>query len=179
MPAYVTPATAVVGQPADIASWWNDYVRDNMERVAKPPRCRVYRNVLQTIGNAANTFVSFNAERYDMTGADAMHSTSVNPSRITIVTAGVYEFGAAIEWASNATGRRQLTLLVNNTTPIAADTRDGTTGAATRITLGGVDWEFAAGDYVEVQVLQSSGGNLDISASTGFQAEFWCRKVSE
>ena len=77
---------------------------------------RVYHNAAQAIATSSGTALAFNNERYD---TDLIHDPATNNSRLTCQTAGKYLIIANIQWAANATGFRQLGIMLNGTTTIA------------------------------------------------------------
>lgn len=119
--------------------------------------CRVTRTTNQSIPDATETLVTFNAETYD---TDGMHSTVTNNSRITIVTAGVYEVGFNGRFPSgNDYSVLQALLRVNGTTYIAQEQNPGT-GIAVPQRIGvKTTTQFVVGDYIEVLVYQDNTGN--------------------
>jgi hypothetical protein len=119
------------------------------------------------ISDSTETIVDFTSERYD---TDSMHDNGTNPSRLTCVTAGVYRVTANAEWAVNITGIRRIEFLVNGTTVIASDQVGGLSGQAVRQTLV-TDWKFAAGDYVQLRVYQTSGGSLTLQRAASYAPE--------
>src|SRR5687768_15816704 len=130
---------------------------------------RVYNNAAISIATATATALTFNSERFD---TDTMHSTSVDTGRLTCVTAGFYEITVNIEWAANATGRRVVSLRVGGLTTIASlQAMAVSDGTVTRQSLTTV-YELAEGDYVEVLVVQTSGGNLNVQATGNLSPEF-------
>lgn len=131
---------------------------------------RVYNSADIALANTTAVVLTFNSERYDDA---AFHSTSSNTSRFTIPVSGRYAAGASVVFASNATGFREAWLLVNGTTRIADMLIPAVSGISTRITLAGVEWEFTAGDYLEVFCYQNSGGSLNITAASAYSPEFW------
>lgn len=140
--------------------------------------CKVYHNTTQTIGNGSDTVVNFNTEEFD---SDAFHDTVTNNSRITIPTGkdGKYAFGAVISWAGSATGARFARFLKGGNA-----VRGGHAGDAGISTGGPVQniyavLDLAAGDYIQVNVYQTSGGDLTVGdASNAYgQSTFWCVKV--
>jgi hypothetical protein len=139
--------------------------------------CRVYNNANISTANASGQAVTLNSEHYD---DNNIHSTSSNQSRLTCQTAGKYHIFANIRWASNATGYRNVYLQVTsggNTFYIAADCVAAVNGHETDQCLSTI-WDLAAGDYVELWVLQTSGGNLNIVGGTnGLSPEFGMQRV--
>lgn len=162
------PATGTIAPAA-----WGDAVRDALEYLARNrPHCRVYRTTNQSIANTTTTALTFDAERVDVGG---MHSTSSNTGRITIPTGegGFYIIGANVQFAINGTGYRQLSLRLNGSTLIGTKSILATTGiAATNLAIE-VAYQFAAGDYIEVTVAQSSGGALNVETAANTSPEFW------
>jgi hypothetical protein len=161
---------------------WGDNIRDNVVWLAgdgasgnSKPMCRVYHNASQNIATATWTSVLCNSERYDIGG---MHSTTTNTSRITVPTggAGVYHIGGQVRFATNATGIRAIRLLLNNTTSIGQRNSTATSTDPCHIGIA-CDYKLAAGDYVEVQVYQSSGGILAVDSSSAESPEFYVHWV--
>lgn len=130
---------------------------------------RVYNSADLAVANTTVTTLTFNSERYD--DAD-YHSTSSNTSRLTIPQPGRYRVGGNIRWASNATGFRVVYLFLNASTYIAIESRAAVSGGPTDININ-TEWEFAAGDYVELQGYQSSGGSLNVTSASAYSPEFW------
>lgn len=175
---FVDPQTVnnpTAGQPATAA--WGDAVRDAAVYLGTgKPHARVYNTATQTLTTATNTVVTFDSERYDV---GSCHSTSSNTSRLTVPSGegGVYTIGASIGFAANATGERIVDILLNGTTIIARIRHPA--GAASQIDMTiTTEYTLAAGDYVEVQLYQNSGGNLNTVAGGDYSPEFWWRWVS-
>lgn len=137
---------------------------------------RVYNSTGQTITTATPTALTFDSENYD---TDAFHSTSSDTSRLTVPTGygGYYMVGANIIWTATAAGRRYLRLQTNGTT-IVAGVEIGSVADATGVPSQhiSVPLLLSAGDYVEVVVLQSSGGNLNISTAV-LVPNFWMYRL--
>jgi hypothetical protein len=111
-----------------------------------------------TISNATWTKVTFDEEQFD---TSAFHSTATNTSRITIPAGlgGKYVLHANVKWANNATGPRIVRYRINNTTTIV--TQEKSSAAEFSDQLSSV-YELTAGDYVDLEVYQASGGNLTL-----------------
>jgi hypothetical protein len=136
---------------------------------------RVYNsgNIVVTSG-AALAALTFDSERFDNGG---LHSTASNTSRLTAPVAGLYLVGASVRWAANATGYRHINLVVNGAgASIARQLGPAASGIVTYQTVETI-YELAANDYVEVQVQQNSGGNLNIEANASSSPEFWMRRL--
>lgn len=137
---------------------------------------RVTHSTAQTISTGTGvTTLAFNTERWD---TDTIHDTVTNNSRLTCKTAGKYLIGCHVTFASNATGSRAAFLMLNGTTYIAI-TRENTdtgSGFTTCIECTTV-YDLAVNDYVECQVQQSSGGNLDVLSAGNFTPEFYMQRL--
>jgi hypothetical protein len=169
---YTSLTTVASGDVIDPA--WGNLVDTNLDFLANPPACRVYRTTNQSIPNAAFTILTFDAERYDTAG---LHSTSVATSRITIGTAGLYLVTGHIEWGGDGDYlRRIFDVLLNGATTIA---RHSNETAAQNIPNSepwsiATAYKFAANDYVELRVYQSntSAAANNINAVTNYSPEF-------
>jgi len=120
----------------------------------------------QTLSNATWTTITFPEEEFD---TDAFHSTSTNTGRLTIPTGkdGKYRINASIVFDSNATGIR-LVRFTKNGTFFQQGVWGSASSAEQTASHSQVIVSLVAGDYVEVQGYQTSGGNLDVKADGGF-----------
>lgn len=135
--------------------------------------CRVYNNANLSRNSADfSTLLTFNTERYD---TDAYHDTSSATGRIVIPTGlgGYHGVGGHVEWASNATGIRYLYLTINGTV-IAADTRAAVNGETTRLSVY-TEINTSVADYFELLAVQTSGGALNVLATSAYSPEFFAR----
>jgi hypothetical protein len=139
--------------------------------------CRVTRNAVQSIAHAAFIAVSFNTELFDN---NAMHDNGVNPTRITINVPGIYQVGGNIEMeAGNDYTRVIMRILQNGGTAIAFNATAGTTqNVAQRFALG-TTYEFAAGDYVELQIHQTNTAVAarNVLATPEYSPQFWAVRI--
>ena len=123
------------------------------------PAARVTRTSAQSIPDSLNTSLAFNQERYDAAG---VHDNATNNSRLTAPVTGIYAVTAQFTWGGSAgAGSRFAGVMKNGSTLIARSQElagDDDENLTTQVLL-------AAGDYVEVQVLQTSGGNLPVAAN--------------
>lgn len=126
------------------------------------------RTSAQSIGNGSVTNIQFDLESIDDNG---FINLGTDNTKITIPTnfGGTYTVAFNYAFASNATGFRTGALKKNGTV-IAGDTRNAVNGtstagyASTIVTL-------AAGDYLQVEVAQTSGGSLNLDGAT-----LWIKK---
>lgn len=110
-----------------------------------------------SIANNTLTTLAFNTETYD---TNAYHDNSTNNSRITIPSgkAGYYLVTAGGQWELNSAGRRELYLHKNGSS-IAGNEVTANAAAYPTNALS-VPVLLAVGDYLEIKLYQSSGGNL-------------------
>ena len=86
--------------------------------------------------------------------------------RLIAPVGGTYVVSASVLWAANATGYRSTFLRANGTTSIATLIGPATGGVAlTQQNVSGIA-HLDAGGFVQVEVLQGSGGNLNATLST-------------
>lgn len=151
---------------------WFDGVRDDFEFLARnAPYAHVFNSALISIPNNVLTAITFDTEREDTGGC---HSTSSNTSRLIAPLAGIFSLGGSISIAANATGIRQAALRVNGSLIVAETTiASAGAGSGTEFMLGGVQWRLAVSDYVELMVLQNSGGALNLQFAASFSPECW------
>lgn len=120
--------------------------------------CAIKKTSDPSIADGVWTIISYDAEVYD---TDAFHSTSVNPSRITIPSGkgGKYQVFANIIFAANTAGNRAVSLLVNGSETFRAYGARPDATSASNYVLYTTDI-YTAGDYLEIRVNQGSGGSL-------------------
>ena len=145
-------------------------IEEGILDVSQAPAVRVFHNASQSITNSTLTALAFNSERFDQAGgvASTQHDTVTNNSRLTAQYAGIYLMGGTIRWSASPVNA-ELHLRINGTTTIAshnvvADNRYETITSS---------YQLAVNDYVELLVLQISGGALNITATGNSSPEFW------
>lgn len=128
---------------------------------------RVRKSAGQSIANNSNTILTWNTEDYD---TDAMHDNAVNNSRLTFQTAGKFLVICNNDWAIGSVGVRSLVIIKNGVDRIAASKTDASSLGSSFYSASVID-DFIVGDFVECEVLQSSGGSLNIDATLGTNFE--------
>ncbi len=138
---------------------------------------RVSKSATQTIPNNTCTTVTWDVEFFDPLN---MHDNSVNNSRITVPTSGVYAVYGTLKYLTSSVGVRSLSFRVNGATPLrTTNTYPATSSFGLWFQVSDVI-ELAAGDYVEVDAFHTAGGNLDIDGtSQEAVAAFSVTKVGE
>jgi hypothetical protein len=133
-------------------------VEAKLDLLVNPPRCRVYQTATTTLTTAVAAALAFDTEDSDEAGANGMHNPAVNPSRVTIVQPGVYRVLCQVSFAFNAAGYRTVGVLKNGA--VVAATRLMASPTVSHFQQAYLELPLVAGDYVECQALQASGGNL-------------------
>jgi len=133
---------------------------------------RVYHNVDQVIPDDTWTYVAFNSERWD---TDGCHSNVTNNSRLICKTAGKYLFVVSVYMEPGITGMQRLTMIVNRTTYICVFSLPAS--ALYFQTSQVAVWDMAVNDFCEVQVLQQSGGEIDLKAASAYSPEFTMQRI--
>jgi hypothetical protein len=123
---------------------------------------KVYKSANQSIPNATWTTLTFNSESFD---TDGFHDTSSNTSRMTIPSGkgGKYLVQWQAAWDPNATGSRNTKIIINGGTTVAYGTWSmALTGAGdSTIHANTAVLSLSVADYIEIQIGQGSGGNLN------------------
>lgn len=165
---YTAPHTIATGELVTIGTMNTEW-GGNAAFLANPPACRVYHNANQSIPTGVLTALAFNSERYD---TDTMHSTVTANGRITFKTAGLFMFGANLEWATDSTSFRFAVIRLNGTTVVSNILGPPAAGVATVQAMVGT-YKFAINDYIEVLAQQNSAGAINVSAIANSSPEFW------
>ena len=119
--------------------------------------------------------LTFDSERWDTAN---LHETATNASRLKAPVSGKYTIFASITWETPlGSGFWGLRLLLNGKLPIAEQTLPNN-GSSFRTSMSiGTVYALNAGDYVEVQVFQNSGGFLAVKHLSATSPEFGMIKV--
>ena len=134
----------------------------------------VYKTASQTINNATETALTFNAEDYD---TDAFHDNSTNNTRMTIPTGkgGKYLITATTAFFNNATGQRTVYIYKNGSTLFNTAQVAGVSGSIDAFVTTSYVVNVSAADYLEIKVFQNSGGTLTVfpdTSRTAFQISY-------
>ncbi|HEX5525172.1 MAG TPA: hypothetical protein VFX53_17135 [Pedococcus sp.] len=128
------------------------------------PLVELRQTVAQSLPHNTFTSVTFTTEDID---TNTMHDTVTNPSRITVIKAGRYQLSGAIAFDINANNSRGTqwakggTVLPGSTINVASSGA----GVYTVIPMRTKIVTLAAGEYVEAQAWQNTGGALNTIAA--------------
>lgn len=137
----------------------------SLDTITKYPCARVYHNANISIANNTTTVLPFNSENFD---TDNIHDTATNNTRLTCKTSGKYQITANVAWALGTGGRRGVNIKLNGiafnyiASQESSPQPDNVGYAVQNVTTL---YNLNVGDYVEVEVYQSSGASLNIQAS--------------
>lgn len=130
------------------------------------PRAHMYRSTAQSIPNAGSgSLILYDAEVYDN---DTMHSTSVNTSRCTFTTSGLYSTTVRTTMAGATYTQLEMATVLNGAGVIGGGTTIRTNffdGSGTGNCVFTFDRFFTAGDYIETFITQTSGGARNTGTS--------------
>lgn len=127
--------------------------------LTNPPMILANSSVNQPIASSVTTILFYDRERYD---TDSMHSEVTNTSRIVINTPGVYLISGWVIWSGNPDGERRTNVKLNSTNNIAQDERVALQDDPLTHPFQAY-WKFSSEDYIEVEVHQNSGVDLEIT----------------
>lgn len=173
--AFVDPDTVhTPSSGATATSAWGTTTNDNANWMATDhPHCIVYHNTTQTLTHNTITTLSANSEISDIGN---MHSTVTDNSRVTIPSGGdgLYSITGNVGFAGATGGHRLLRALVDGTTSYTlqqvSSHPDGGIGT---VISGTIFVHLVAGQYVELQARQTSGGDLAAGINTSGFAVRW------
>lgn len=202
MTSFTAPKTYTAGV-GHTAAEGNTYIRDNMKNVderltligqtsatvlgqlkSAPYGCVLIRTASVTVSDATDTSITFpTGSMTEELDSDGLHSGATNTARITIPSGGGgwYYIGANARWQSASTGQRVLWIELNGSAGTGTDiaesrlTPDNT---STQITQNVASvYLLSAGDYITLSARQTSGGSLDLQA-TSYSIRFWALRLS-
>lgn len=161
------PADLVPGKMATGMGY--EDVLDAISFLMSPPTLQMRQTAAQSIPNSAYAIVLFDTEDIDTVSG---HSTTTNTSRWTLPSAdmaGWYRCVGKVAWSGNVTGRRASLWSLNGTAINGSEViyPVGTSSAVEHVTAEIIVPVTNAGDYIELQIFQDSGGALNTNVSSG------------
>lgn len=154
-------------------------IEEGILDVSLAPAVRVYHTASQSIGSGSRVALAFNSERFDQAGgaASTQHDTVTDNSRLTCRYAGVYLISGTIEWAasvSHASGA-DVTIRVDGATLIA---RQLFVSNDQRVQTVSTLYSLNVNQYVELTVLQNTGGSVNVNSTGNYSPEFSMVRVA-
>ena len=157
---FTTVPTVATNDPWTAAQH-NQFIRDNFAAV-RPDTGIARRAATQSIPNTTKTVVTLDTEDDDTAN---FFDIAGNPTRLSFPYSGIFLVTSTADFASNSTGRRELSVEPNGGgagdigTNLNAVSGSNTQLHATQITIK------TGSDYYELYVTQNSGGALNLSAA--------------
>lgn len=133
--------------------------------------CSLSNSADWSISSSVDTALTFDTEIFD---TDNFHSTSSNTSRITIPSgkAGKYIVSSLTVFAANATGYRAPRIKKNGNIVAPQQSSWTLSGSLSTYMWFTVVLDLAVADYIELFVLQNSGGALNVQAVPSYTSHF-------
>lgn len=142
--------------------------------------CLTYKTGNQSLSNANQTYISFDAEVYD---TDGIHNNATNNGRLTVPTGnGGYWFIYAMGSYDTSTGggNRMNSFMLNRTTEFGTVAAINPANAGQRIdNLSFAIRNLSAGDYVELLCAQYSGGTINLLGGGENNTRFGMFRLSQ
>src|SRR5438067_3401561 len=177
VPPPLDPAT---GDKLTVTSW-DAGVRDALNfLMTNYPRVHAWRSTALAVPDTSTgTLITYDSETFD---TDNMHSTVSNTSRITFTTAGLYRVhirtvlaGASYSTLQQIT-RKNSGGAVGGGSGVFTDFGDSG-GSASGVLDGLINWYFAAGDYIETFIAQTSGASRNTNVGVGDRVFVQCEWI--
>lgn len=170
-----TAPKAWVDQDLVTADDLNEQLSGNLEYLyGALPAARVYNSGSISIPDGTTTALTFDTERYDN---DSIYDNAPYPSRLTCKTAGKYLIACHVVFYTNTSGYRKVQIRVNGATNIAMQTAIPGAGSNDTSLSVATIYDLAVNDYVEVMVVQNSGGALSVRYLGNYSPEFSMNRV--
>lgn len=141
-------------------------------------RSRVYRNSNQSISNTTETAISFSTARTNSNAGGSYIWDSGTPTRLTCRVAGTYYIFGNVSFDANGTGVRQARIRLGGSTELAIENMSNLDASVTPLINLSCFYDLTVGQYVELTVYQSSGGNLDVIYGSAYSPEFGMARIA-
>lgn len=168
--AWTDPQTWTAGSILTAAEL-NEQLRDNMSYLKAVADgvdfsgVQMKRGADQNVATATPEYINFDAQVFDYGGWWDIGTPRKAIVPVTAIPTGkdaiIIFVSVRTRWDSNATGLRRVSIHINGTS-VGTTNVEAVSGADTEVYMA----DFAsvgAGDHVQIEVYQSSGGNLDMA----------------
>lgn len=124
--------------------------------------CIVRRTSAQSLTNNTPYTIAYDAS--DIRDPDGFHDPVTNNTRMTVPTGkgGLYRLTVYVNFAGSATGQREVYYAIN---AASVNLHYGPSPSGGLAVSTMAEFELTAGQYVEVLVIQGSGGALNLNSS--------------
>ncbi len=159
----------VDGTADHVLGWDGSGVAESQSRDG----ARVFNNANISISNSVTTSLTFNSEVWD---DNTLHDTSTNPGRLIATDEGRYLICGQVTWTSNATGNRNLSILLNGSATVALEAEKSLASGKSHYATCTIT-QLAATEYAELQVFQDSGGSLTVEVAANRSPMFMMQRL--
>ncbi|MCX5209823.1 hypothetical protein OG689_11055 [Kitasatospora sp. NBC_00240] len=154
------------------SAMWNSNIYNNGTFLTNPPIVQITQSSAQALAHATLTAIGFDTTLFDTYGG---HSNVTNNPRYTPTAPGLYLVLAAVSFASNTTGGRDVEIRKNAVTVNVGQGAGQGSAGAINTTIDA--WAFiqcnGTTDYIDVVAYQSSGVSLNtVPSQTGMGCLF-------
>jgi hypothetical protein len=179
IPIYDDSAFKVTGTALDfgdnisvVVTGSTAYISSALTEAALDIGARVYNSTGIVIPNGSWKELTFDSEEYD---TDSIHSGS--SSQLYCNTQGKYIIHGQVYWETSTSQTRGIRIVLNGSDIIADEFAQpaGTVGNALH-SVTTID-DLSSGDYVTLEVLQTTSGDLDVQAENYFSPYFMMQKI--
>ncbi len=126
---------------------------NDLDAELKGVAVRVYNSTNLLLTSASPRILNFDSEVFD---TDNMHDNSINNSRLTVNTTGLYLIYTNIIFQIGSTSNRSISIKLNGGTHMVSDLSVGGSVSPTYLSITTIDY-LSAGDYLDVTAIQNSG----------------------
>lgn len=127
--------------------------------------CGLYLAADQSIANNNGVAVSWGVGVWNY---GSMWSSGSNPTRITFPVTQHFQWGGTIVWNNNSSGTRLVKHVFNGVTEFhMANIQAVANSSKTTVVPFYTQHRPTSGEYMEIQVVQDSGANLDVLSNAG------------
>jgi len=137
------------------------------------------RNSNQAIADATTTAIIWDSS-YTRNGSGLNWDSGTNPTRVTCVTPGYYEFSYTVSFASNATGKRTCFFAKNGVIaapPLYSFISDSAAQTDIHSISSSVIIKLDVNDYVECYCYQNSTASLDVIGNSTAEVQLVAKNI--
>lgn len=156
-------STSAVNVPSDLQVLAAD-VDALLTLLVTKPRFKIVQTAAQAFANATWTSVTFDGEDAAVPDTANGHDNVTNNSRYTVQAghSGLWLISGKMSWANSTTNRRQTRYRINGATVIVgSEVAHAPASSAPQTPAPTMVMNLVAGDYIELQASQDSGGSLN------------------
>ena len=136
---------------------------------------KVYNSVSESVPTNTQYFLSFDTELYDTCN---IHNPDDN-TKLTAPVDGIYDIKGNVRFDSDTNGFRVVAIWWQGWLHIAAESAQMRSPDGNYYVSISTDYPLRAGEYVNLEVYQTSGHNLDIVKNGNWSPSFSMHKIGD